>query len=787
MTAARKLVDAAQPITFTYFAPRSPLPRWRGDLKAYAAEHAKQMTPTQVVTVPSLKALRKWIADHAVVGRKGDAGYIVAGECTDSRDNVTGPAAFALPDYDGADIDWVEAEQYEGFAWTTASHTAEQPAWRLVVPFASPVTHGKLESPLAGAHIRVQHQPAFLPTYEVGAEVEWRVLAGTQRLDATELAPNRERRRAAKSRAPRAPRPAQDGAFPFDAPPDLSAVEKICPPAGTPANDMRHPLVRGLGGWLARRGYAPEAIAEAVRAHVPSSDPAARMAQALEAAEAVRAGVEGVAGWNEICSFVEQFSDDAPRTLRQLEQACRDPREPQGFDGVWSEWWARVWPQWVARLAERRAANDTSNAAESPLILQSKSTYWLRKSDGTYGSQFVQAELVSRVAYELRDQYVSEDDCTPAKLQSKYTRAVERVIYSYTATATTYDAETNVVRAAALSRMPAERATFHEPIDRWLRLLFGASYEHGAQWIASCSDLSRPAPCLYLIGDAEIGKSLLFDGLARLWKCSSPVPMAEAIDDFNEKQIECPLVFTDEGLPPNYNSGRFRSAVTERERTVNRKNLAKVGVEGCVRLAIGANNSGVLRWAQHGEMSQADQGALVRRLTVIECPDSKAAGDFLRAVPTEQQNAWADHQIAEHALWLTQTVPLEPTGRMCALPHGGEPLVRAIANERYAPVARLILDALAAPLGARKAHVWRSAKDDRLVYVHTQAFHAWIRECGDTRLREGDLAEACRALAAPQGHVVSRQRLPKSAGGDRVYAYALEIGHIAAAAGVEIK
>lgn len=337
-------------LVFTYFRPARPAQRL--DDRKYAAVHAKQTTPTEVVEVADVEALCDWIMSREAGARKGDAGYIVAGKCEGTRmGDCVGPASFALIDYDGAAPDWAALEQYEGFAWSTASHVpGEHEAWRVVIPFTEPVAHGKLECPFEGAHIRNRSQPAFLPT---GSDVQWCVLGGTQRLDASELEQTRAKRRAVGGAIVRRAL-AKPGDFDFDAEPNLSAITACVPPAGQ--DGERHVLVRALGGWLARRGYTPEAIARAVRNQIPSRDPAERAKQARMAAEQARRGLEAP-GWDALERWCSSGWGNAS-TLPELERATRDPREPEGFAAsgeCWSTWWARAYGPdgWVTRWASR--------------------------------------------------------------------------------------------------------------------------------------------------------------------------------------------------------------------------------------------------------------------------------------------------------------------------------------------------------------------------------------------------------------------------------------------------
>lgn len=172
----------------TYFPPLSPAPDQGLTDSEYAAAHCRQTSPGAVADL-SLDALEAACRAAAVVGRKGDAGYLIAGECTTTR-KEGGPAALALIDQDegGGEPDWTALDEFQGFAWTTASHRPDKPSWRVVIPFQAPSAHGKLKCPFKGAFIRNRTQPAFLPTHRTDVSlIEWRRLAGVRTLDANEL------------------------------------------------------------------------------------------------------------------------------------------------------------------------------------------------------------------------------------------------------------------------------------------------------------------------------------------------------------------------------------------------------------------------------------------------------------------------------------------------------------------------------------------------------------------------------------------------------------------------
>lgn len=172
----------------TYFAPRNPLPDQSLPERRYAEEHCKQTTPTSISDL-DLPALMAACQAAACVGRKGDAGYIIGGDCSTTR-KEGGPSPVALIDQDesGSEPDWAALDEYEGFAWTTASHRPDKPSWRVVIPFVEPIAHGKLRPAFRGSFIRNRTQPAFLPTHGTDVtQVQWRVLRGTKRLDAVAM------------------------------------------------------------------------------------------------------------------------------------------------------------------------------------------------------------------------------------------------------------------------------------------------------------------------------------------------------------------------------------------------------------------------------------------------------------------------------------------------------------------------------------------------------------------------------------------------------------------------
>jgi hypothetical protein len=384
-----------------------------------------------------------------------------------------------------------------------------------------------------------------------------------------------------------------------------------------------------------------------------------------------------------------------------------------------------------------------------PWILQSNNQFWLHAIDKPeYDVQCVRPELGACIARCL-DKQIDEKNRGLAELQNVNIKVVSEVQMTYSARKHVYDPDTNRLTLAAL-RWTQRDPVFHEDIDRWLRALFGPLYEAGEQWLASLTTLERPAPCLFLTGPKQLGKSLLACGLAALWRRPEPATLVEAISSFNESTAECPLVFSDEELPKDMSFGAFREMITSHSRRVNRKGLSKITLIGCVRVIIAANNDQVLRYQKTGALTRADLDAIADRLLVIRCHD--AAREVVQTLDTD---AVAQYRLAEHVLHLAATVPLEAKGqRMAAKPGGGESLLgKVVANRHSEILMRLknVLDGVE-DLCAEFVHTkdrpslqfLPTQPQDELL-LQAQGFFSAMRKDPSCRVSLNDLQEFCDA------------------------------------------
>lgn len=545
----------------------------------------------------------------------------------------------------------------------------------------------------------------------------------------------------------------------------VSALVTEWPDAGA----GRHDAAKALGGALRREGVGradTEAIAAGVMQGARSDAPETRVAAALNAWDRVNRG-DSAFGKPTLRTLLV---NDGRKTMAALESLPPPPPDP---------WWCGYADHNIERLrrGERVSAfaravlawarpeiSVVTDGAEAavvhaeqdatglhlhprtgwPWILQKKDSFWFHRPDaGCYRDQeYASSELIASVGRDLAG-LVSSDDRSLDKLRDKWIRPIRALRSTYTARAHTYDPETRTLTLAAL-RWTERKAKRHAHIDRWLRALFGAGYDATAQWLAALIVLDRPAPCLYLPGPRRLGKSLLADGLAALWSRPAPVDMRDAIKDFNQSTGECPLIFTDEGFPEGLDFNAFKKMITAHSRSVNAKFRAPVDVEGCGRFMIAANDEDALRYQRIGTLTKDSLEAIADRLLVVHC-HREAEGEVKRFDTT----AAAQGEIAEHVLWLSQTVELEPRNeRMAAKSGGGERILANVVAGRSAEILARIREAIGTGAMGEKSGVLvpkRAAKSE--VWINVARLHetltgrvalAAVKEvCDSLQLRPG--------------------------------------------------
>jgi hypothetical protein len=264
-------------------------------------------------------------------------------------------------------------------------------------------------------------------------------------------------------------------------------------------------------------------------------------------------------------------------------------------------------------------------------------------------------------------------------LISQYGRVVETVEADMTS-AKAYLAADRHCFVEAPCPINRKLSPVYDPeVAEWLALLGGGKTEALLDWLAAVTMLERPAPALYLKGEASTGKSLLAAGLARIWGQSSAATMRAIMGQFNAQLLRCPLVLADEKVPETWNgqprTEELRELITATEFRVERKGQEAFTVRGSIRAILAANNLKLI--SSKEEFTREDALALADRfLFVVPNPSARTWLEG-KGGPAFTASLVQGDRIAQHTLWLRQE---HEHGRRRIKP-GGRLVVPGDANE----------------------------------------------------------------------------------------------------------
>lgn len=448
-------------------------------------------------------------------------------------------------------------------------------------------------------------------------------------------------------------------------------------------------VLRGLGGYLARRGWADEQIAAVAVGLAPERPVTSRVALVLDTARAARLD-DNTAGWSSLVAW-------SPDAAAVIESVAKDPREPVGFPGVWVPAFAKMFERAARIEAEARAAaNDTdpfapaaNNAPGVPLILRSK-------RGQVHTLLWEGDELGHRPIHEknlrLRIKELGYDRSmiplfakggkphSPDRLVEEHGATYTHTAYAFAHRVTTYDptGEGKVTIGYPLATMPGK---FDADADAWLRALAGGHYDRLAVWIASCSqaNINRLSACLIVMGRADSGKSLLGQAVARMWG-QAPPALSLVATQFNADLLRCPILVDEEAQllgSKELSTKKFRDVIQSSARSVEFKGLERSELYGGLRAVVSCNGYSDLRFKDVGGPAVIE--ALRDRMLVINATERtdacKAPLAHLRPDPNDHRVDL--DRVAAHLAWLCETVTL-PAERF--LGAGGDETEAAILS-----------------------------------------------------------------------------------------------------------
>ena len=230
-----------------------------------------------------------------------------------------------------------------------------------------------------------------------------------------------------------------------------------------------------------------------------------------------------------------------------------------------------------------------------------------------------------------------------------------------------YDPTTQIFHEAVCPLRRLE-PLYDERVDQWLRLFGGSETDKLLDWIATLTRLDSQTCALYMTGPPGSGKTVLTQGLAKLWSTQGKLTeLGRILDNFNSDLTQCPIIFADEHIVQNWKgqraSAELRQLVGSNTRTLSRKFMPNASLNGAIRLVLAANNDMLL--AFDGEdLSADDLEAIQKRFLHVRT--TLAAAQYLRQLGGKngQTSAWVDGDlIARHALWLAANRKVLPGER----------------------------------------------------------------------------------------------------------------------------
>lgn len=253
---------------------------------------------------------------------------------------------------------------------------------------------------------------------------------------------------------------------------------------------------------------------------------------------------------------------------------------------------------------------------------------------------------------------------------AEYATVARKTVASLVDSTSRYDEATQTF-FEAVCPLRSIKPAYDERIDKWLRLLGGASAEKLLDWVATVTRLERVTCAVYIHGPKDCGKTMFASGMARLWG-NAPTALKALTGNFNSALTNSPLVFADEEIPANMTSGFLRREVGSSSRPLTRKFLPEAELLGAIRMVIAANTPDLLRFDDE-DFTEDDIAAVAARILYIKpdlvpgsSPPRSLAGDYLISlggrVGTE---GWVENgdKIAAHALWLRDNRVVNPGSR----------------------------------------------------------------------------------------------------------------------------
>jgi hypothetical protein len=222
-------------------------------------------------------------------------------------------------------------------------------------------------------------------------------------------------------------------------------------------------------------------------------------------------------------------------------------------------------------------------------------------------------------------------------------------------------------------------------------------------WLATCRLLHRQNTALTLTDARGAGKTMLADGIARLWHEAGATDLDKVLGArFNGAMMSCPLLFGDEELTTGNLRGDaaagIRSLLGASNFTIERKGQEVSALEGSPRIIIAANNLDAILSVFRSELSETEDREAVRD-RLLHIPVGPAAREFLQIKGGYAFTSdWVTGDvIARHVLWLEQTRKVKPGPRFMVPGNLDATRAMGLFNEKTSRVIEFLVRYLSEP------------------------------------------------------------------------------------------
>jgi hypothetical protein len=461
------------------------------------------------------------------------------------------------------------------------------------------------------------------------------------------------------------------------------------------------------------------------------------------------------------CTAVEQLTKNLAKQAKELKRASKRAavqpspnREPGDVTG--------------AKPQEPYLVEQTGFAG---WYLRHPSGNWLAVSDRMCPAYF--GELWPKVNRLKPGPHDSEVVMKSTELAEIYGKRTDEVVWTmhgdsrFVANPDT-GGGTLFMRCAQLD--PQLEARYDQEVSDWLALLGGQEGDRLLDWLATCTDLSRPTCALYIRGAKAIGKGMLAAALSRLWGKSKTTYADVVFSGFSSAMRSCPLVHLDETLPKDakgMGSSAFRTLTGESAHALTEKGRPTATIHGCPRVLVTTNNFDALRLADE-DLTREDQEAIAERVLYI-LADPAAAGLLTRNGTAD----WVDDgdrpgRICGHIMWLVANWKVKHPGKRLLVEGHGSGWIRQVG---WQGTPNSVLVACVRSLSGEESEY---DADDRAVLPTTGGVHVRT-ELLHTRWRSlamSDRAVPLNSLGRSIARVSPDERTVKiNVGHDRVRAW----------------